>query len=632
MANPGEGLQIAVGANIKALERQMKAAGAVAEKAASDIEARFNRLNPSISTSALTGALKGLGAAVAGVGLERIARGVLDANREIASFATTSRQAGLELQRFQELRYAAGNKGISGKEFDGGLTGLAKALNDARTEETELSKLFDANGLKLKDRNGTVISTNEALATAADLISRAATEADKVAIAEKFGIPKDFLPLLEGGAAALDQLAKNAREAGAVLSDDVIAKSKQFDEAWTGAWNSFIGAAKAATVNAATSLADLIKQAQEFNLQMERARSGGAKLGKMIGDLAAGGQPITAPIPPAREGVPWSAPLPPSRPGRGYIGSDVTKIPDKSSSGGGGGKSEAEQRQEQVDNYIKSLERVNRVLEAEQATLGKSKAERAAAIELARIGAVEDDGQRQKIEQIVKANEALRESIDKVKKAQKDANEAQRFFGDALTDSLGDLIVDGEKATDVLRNLVKQLARAALQAAIMGNGPLGGFFGTSGTNGAPGGLFGMAAGLFKGFDGGGYTGAGGTYEPKGVVHGGEYVFSKRAVQKIGLGNLEAMHRGFASGGFVGVPRSLPSVPAGLGAGGSGKPQVAVNITNQSGAQVETRQESNGDISVLISAVEARIADNMLRGRGPMSAANNALRTNRHMRG
>ncbi len=636
MANAGEGLQIAVGANIRALERQMKAAGAVAERAASDIEGRFNKLNPGISTNALTGALKGLGAVVAAVSLERIARGVIEANREIASFAQTSRQAGIELQRFQELRFAAGSKGIGGKEFDGGLTGLSDALNKARNEETELSRLFDANGLKLKDRNGTVISTNEALSHAADLISRAATESDKVDIAAKFGIPKDFVPLLENGSAALDQLAQNARDAGAVLSDDVIAKAKQFDDAWNGAWNSFITATKAAVTNAAVGLGDLIKQADEFQKRMAAARGAGGALGRQIATMAAGGQPTTAPLPPTRpDGTPVTAPYPPSRPGRGYIGADVTRNPSKSSGGGGsGGKSEEEQRYDQVQNYIQALEKVNRVLEAEKATLGKSKAERAAAIELARIGAVEDDGQRQKIEQIVKANEALRESIEKIKKAQKDANEAARYFGDALTDAFSDAILEGEKLDKVAQNLVKSLARAALQAALMGSGPLGGFFGTAGTNGAPGGVFGLIGGMFKGgggtgglYDDGGFTGRGGKYEPAGIVHKGEYVFSAAAVKKLGLGRLEAMHRGFSSGGAVG----MSSLPPGLNAGGNGKPSVNVNVVNNAGVGVETQQQSNGDITVMISAIEARIADNMLRGRGPLSAANNALRTNRHLR-
>ncbi|KVW96178.1 hypothetical protein ABW22_09155 [Thiobacillus denitrificans] len=48
---------------------------------------------------------------------------------------------------------------------------------------------------------------------------------------------------------------------------------------------------------------------------------------------------------------------------------------------------------------------------------------------------------------------------------------------------------------------------------------------------------------------GGYTGDGGKYEPKGVVHGGEYVFSKDAVRRLGLSALDNMHR-IASGGFI----------------------------------------------------------------------------------
>lgn len=623
-------LTFAVGANVKQFEAQMKKAGKVADQAADEIERRFNKVNPSISTNALTGALKGLGAAVAGVGLERIARGVLEANREIAGFAQTSRQAGIELARFQELRFAAGNKGIAGKEFDSGLTGLAKALNDAKSGEGDLAALLDANNVKYKDRNGQVISTNEALAAAADLISRAATEADKLDIAKKFGIPESFVPLLENGAAALDQLAVNARNAGAVLDDDVIAKSKAFDEAWNGAWNSFITAAKSATVSAALGLGDLINMAADFQKRMETAKNAGGALGRQIAGMAGDGEsgPLVVTVKPKRETV--TAPLPPSRPGRGYIGSDVTKIPSKSpGGGGGGGKSEEEQRYDQVQRYIESLEKVNRVLEAEQATLGKSKAERAAAIELARIGAVEDDGQRQKIEQIVKANEALRESIDKVKKAQKDANEAQKFFGDALTDAFSDAILEGEKLDKVAQNLAKSLARAALQAALMGSGPLAGIFGTSGTNGAAGGLFGLLGNLFKsGFASGGYTGGGSKYAPAGIVHKGEYVIPASTVQKMGLGNIEKMMAGYATGGFVSVPR----MPSGLNAGGGGKPVVNVSVHNEAGAHVTTQQQPNGDISVYVKAMQAMMADDLVRGRGPLSAAIGARQQNRQLRG
>lgn len=45
------------------------------------------------------------------------------------------------------------------------------------------------------------------------------------------------------------------------------------------------------------------------------------------------------------------------------------------------------------------------------------------------------------------------------------------------------------------------------------------------------------------FANGGYTGDGGKYEPAGIVHKGEYVFSQEDVNRIGLSNLEAMHNG-----------------------------------------------------------------------------------------
>ncbi|MFG0925929.1 phage tail tape measure protein [Pseudomonas sp. CJQ_8] len=59
----------------------------------------------------------------------------------------------------------------------------------------------------------------------------------------------------------------------------------------------------------------------------------------------------------------------------------------------------------------------------------------------------------------------------------------------------------------------------------------------------------------SGFSGGGYTGDGGKFEPKGVVHGGEFVLRKEVVAQPGMRNyLEGLNvRGYASGGFV-TPR------------------------------------------------------------------------------
>ncbi|MFP1590452.1 phage tail tape measure protein [Escherichia coli] len=52
------------------------------------------------------------------------------------------------------------------------------------------------------------------------------------------------------------------------------------------------------------------------------------------------------------------------------------------------------------------------------------------------------------------------------------------------------------------------------------------------------------------------TGTGGKYEPAGIVHRGEFVFTKEATSRIGVGNLYRLMRGYATGGYVGTPGSL----------------------------------------------------------------------------
>lgn len=91
----------------------------------------------------------------------------------------------------------------------------------------------------------------------------------------------------------------------------------------------------------------------------------------------------------------------------------------------------------------------------------------------------------------------------------------------------------------------------------------------------------------KGYAEGGYTGAGGVYDPAGIVHRGEVVWSQRDVSRAGgVGVVEAMRlglRGYASGGVVGGPSGRIV--------GGGQPSVAVNIQNNTGSQMDTSEQS-----------------------------------------
>ncbi|WP_109372564.1 phage tail tape measure protein [Proteus genomosp. 6] len=86
--------------------------------------------------------------------------------------------------------------------------------------------------------------------------------------------------------------------------------------------------------------------------------------------------------------------------------------------------------------------------------------------------------------------------------------------------------------------------------------------------------------MSKGHAYGGYTGHGGKFEPKGIVHGGEFVFTKEATAKLGVGNLyRLMHaaQGYASGGFVGaVAGRIPITPQPTLARAGGVQMTVVN--------------------------------------------------------
>jgi lambda family phage tail tape measure protein len=122
------------------------------------------------------------------------------------------------------------------------------------------------------------------------------------------------------------------------------------------------------------------------------------------------------------------------------------------------------------------------------------------------------------------------------------------FTGMAST--LTDFFTTGKASfTDFLTTFLKGIAQMLVQLAMV-NSMKSAFGGT-----AVGAFFGFSqGGLVPAFDSGGYTGDGGKYQPKGVVHGGEFVFTKEATSAIGVGNLYAMMRGaqgYANGGYVG---------------------------------------------------------------------------------
>lgn len=152
------------------------------------------------------------------------------------------------------------------------------------------------------------------------------------------------------------------------------------------------------------------------------------------------------------------------------------------------------------------------------------------------------------------------------------------FTGMAST--LTDFFTTGKaNFSDFLTTFLKGTAQMLTQLALV-NGMKSAFGGTS-----FGSFFGFSSGgAVPEFDTGGYTGVGGKYQPKGVVHGGEFVFTKEATSALGVGNLYSLMRsaqGYANGGYVG---HAPMYGLQSSSAGGVSIQTSVVVQNQNSQQ------------------------------------------------
>ena len=185
---------------------------------------------------------------------------------------------------------------------------------------------------------------------------------------------------------------------------------------------------------------------------------------------------------------------------------------------------------------------------------------------------------------------------------------------DGMSNAIVDFAINGKNSFgDFAKSVVSQIMKIYVTMALIGlaKSAMGAFASSSFQGPAYTGGSGEDASGWAPFAEGGYTGDGGKYQPAGVVHAGEFVMTKEATSRIGVGNLYRMMRGYADGGLVG------SSPV---AGGSGGGNININVTNEAGgdgyqATAKARKNDSGfDIDILVR----KALTNDLRSNGPMT--------------
>ncbi|PHM22238.1 phage tail tape measure protein [Xenorhabdus ehlersii] len=163
-----------------------------------------------------------------------------------------------------------------------------------------------------------------------------------------------------------------------------------------------------------------------------------------------------------------------------------------------------------------------------------------------------------------------------------------------MSNSLSDFLLTGKaNFGDFTKSILSMITKMLMQMAML-QAMKAAFGGTS-------------FGATLGFAGGGYTGDGGKYEPKGVVHGGEFVFTKESTQRLGVDNLyrlmDSAKRGYAAGGHVGGSQPMTvSTPTPRMYGMQPTPAGGVQV-NLGGIHVENQQQQS-----TASNIDARAAE------------------------
>jgi lambda family phage tail tape measure protein len=216
---------------------------------------------------------------------------------------------------------------------------------------------------------------------------------------------------------------------------------------------------------------------------------------------------------------------------------------------------------------------------------------------------------------------------ENLKTAQDKARQAQEQFASIGRDMLGGFIGDlrnGASLTDALTNAIGRLADRLIDLALdkIFEIPAAG---ATGGGGLFGGLFGGLAKLFGlGFAEGGYTGHGGKFQPAGIVHRGEYVMSKAATSRIGVGNLENLHqralRGYSSGGLVGKMPNLAT----SGTSGTSQPitiSAPITVNGSAGTPEQNDDLAKRMARELDATMRGVVADEMRRQARPGNLMN-----------
>jgi len=227
------------------------------------------------SLRSINGLLAGLGAAVSIGGISAFVKQSIDA---ADSMSKLSQKSGVAVESLVELNYAASLSDVSTEGLATGLRKLSQNMAEAAKGSKEQAAAFAAVGVNVQNLDGSLKGADEVLKELATRFSNFKDGPEKAALAiELFGKQgAELIPLLNGGAAGLSEMADEARSLGVVFGADLAKNAETFNDNLTRIQASSQGAA---TAIAGQLLPTLNLLTQEFIAAKDGSQSFATSLG-----------------------------------------------------------------------------------------------------------------------------------------------------------------------------------------------------------------------------------------------------------------------------------------------------------------------------------------------------------------
>jgi phage-related protein len=170
-----------------------------------------------------------------------------------AELVDLSAQTGISTERLQELAYVGEQVGTSQETITGSLARLVRTMGSAQQQYADYAAdqaeaaangdefsgtlgdnaaAFEQLGVKITDANGNLRDNEAVFADVLNALGGISNEAERDALAMSiFGkSAQELNPLIKAGTAEMQRLAAEAREVGAVMSEEDVAAFEAFDD------------------------------------------------------------------------------------------------------------------------------------------------------------------------------------------------------------------------------------------------------------------------------------------------------------------------------------------------------------------------------------------------------------------